>query len=356
MRDRSALAFTTLIVLLALGIAAALWLQSGCAENADVPSPNPPSLVVAGSPTNAPSALHDGGPGPAVSPTVKEELRGAAGQQEKAEKEGRGSSDPVLILRLVSTTGLPRQDIEVMVYDTSAPDGGSSGFARSDEQGLVEFRHMLPGKWFCAAPPYCLDGKPGLFVELETTAVTRDLGPVTISEGEHCMTGRVVGPEGEPLAGATVLVGQHEVSSGSDGGFRLETCDRGPYRVRVAWRNPAEPHDVMMQTFESPAAEDVELEIVPNQILLTLWNAPTYTPVRATGVTLRGAGPHGRALERTYSMAGSRFRLNHPLEAGAWTLEVLVPGFAPWTYELFVPVFSDPMPEIRIPVMLEPSG
>ncbi|MES1245768.1 MAG: carboxypeptidase-like regulatory domain-containing protein [Acidobacteriota bacterium] len=144
--------------------------------------------------------------------------------------------------------------------DELRPDGSAVDEdlyqAETGEDGRFEIPG-LPEGWFDleASRPGLL---PTALQGLEVSGAQTDLGTVTLRQGAS-LTGRIVGPDQEPLAGATVRLASGEsVASGPDGRFEIADLDPGkkleleacrPGRVTVAYESetlPAEPVEILL--------------------------------------------------------------------------------------------------------------
>ncbi|MDH3522577.1 MAG: carboxypeptidase-like regulatory domain-containing protein [Acidobacteriota bacterium] len=162
--------------------------------------------------------------------------------------------------------------------------------ARSDAEGEFALPHVPAGRFrlAIAAPGFALETLPGF--EIAAGATAHDVGVVTLAEGVE-LRGRVVDPEGTPLAGAEVEVQEPrqapavlpgaplEVATGPDGAFAVPDRREGEFLdLTVSLPGYAARG---LERVEVPAAED-------------------FTIVLAPAVTLRGrvVDPRGEAIPR----------------------------------------------------------
>ncbi|MBI4879762.1 MAG: carboxypeptidase regulatory-like domain-containing protein [Planctomycetes bacterium] len=288
------------------------------------------------------------------SPSANESQSGA-GSRTPPRLLARGEDGTLIRAQLVSEQGQPKPGLLVQVVDTSSGDARPFARRHTDEEGVVRFTVVPAAVSYLTCVPYCLNGQPGLFVDGPPSGSTVDLGHVVVSEGDIVFEGRIVSPGGLSIGGARVTVGQHSVLTDGDGRFSMMMCEAGPYTVTTVYRHPGEPHDILMRTVEVSGGRDTVIELTPNQVLLLLYDAEAYVPLRTADVEVIARGPGGRhfAFTATAGAECSRIRFNQPLAAGTWMIEVVVPGYVPWSSTLDIPAYVDLMPEMRVNVMLK---
>lgn len=209
-------------LLLALAVVATLWWADPVAPQGAVVVPSP---VGSGGPVlrePPPGAAPTTTPAPAPDPVSAEPLRTepASGRfGPTIPRRGRTASLSVVVTR----NGLPTP---ASVRITVGADAGR--LLTADDEGLHVADELLPGQVVIAITAGDLRWTREVLLRHR-----RDVR-VDCDFGDHGrIAGTVRGPDGQPLAGAAIRMGQLETRSGPDGGFRIDRLVSGPAALIV---------------------------------------------------------------------------------------------------------------------------
>jgi len=237
---------------------------------------------------------------------------------------------------------VPRAEIEVSAAGDPLPVG-----ARAGADGFVVVRRLGGGPWRVTARA---NG-----YEEATGRATRDGEPVTlVLRRLGSITVHVVGPTGEPVAGARVLTAgamlwpARSAQTDAAGDVRLAGLAAGTYALRATAGDLVSPIElgVVLARGED---KSVELRMAPGRwvgVLVTDGEGDDAAPVASARVTLAESGLSPFPFEAT-SDAKGHARLG-PIAPGDATLSARAEGFVP---RGAVAVVDPPPPETRVPLV-----
>lgn len=223
------------------------------------------------------------------------------------------------------------------------------GSGQVDAEGLYRISHLPPGRWTVKAvvPDTSLHAEGVVNLEPGVPEVRLDLQ----LGGGRTLTG-VVLSNGEPLAGATLLLAKPRTSSrqivASDhqGGFRFGGLEDGVYDLDVNTPRGAQHHE----SVEISGDREIRVELRTASLSGRVIDAADSSPVSGARISLRSQRQGSLApFEDATTDARGAFRL---LEVGdgAWTVRATREGYAPAEREVRV----DGSPE-SLELRLEPT-
>lgn len=225
---------------------------------------------------------------------------------------------------------------------TARPEVGVPLEAFSDSDGMYRLG-PLGGKLELSATAY---GHTGARRTIEL-APTKGRTPaqrredIVLDSANAVLAGTLDDASGAAIAGATI-----EVASGAgegrtavttaDGTFSIDMLPAGKLRVRVT--HPDYPPAELDATASTTGASSRLRLALGGQVEGVLLDLATGNPI--AGMTIDARGPSGANVEATSDGKGL-WKLG-PLRAGAWRVEVKLPGYLPVTRSLDVPAARAP--------------
>jgi hypothetical protein len=131
-------------------------------------------------------------------------------------------------------------DLPIAGATVTGPDGATSV---TDDQGRASLAFAAPADLQVAAPGY----QTGVF---QVNALPTD-GALGLQLDPVVLKGRVTDPEGNGVSGATVQVGEQEVTTDEVGAFEVEVAVPGPVQAsKMAWETAEQDWDGSPGRFE----------------------------------------------------------------------------------------------------------
>ncbi|HET6584610.1 MAG TPA: carboxypeptidase regulatory-like domain-containing protein [Nannocystaceae bacterium] len=220
---------------------------------------------------------------------------------------------------------------------------GASHWSEANADGTVEFSAVLPGKYDVNV--WCRASVPQ--EKYEPVVVGTDPLPElvwSVNDG-LAIAGIVVGPKGEPIAGASLFAqaksaaprgqvgGAWGVRTGDDGRFRMEGLLPGRYGVRMTVDHPdvvgpSEPIDVEVESGDTPELR-IELEAagkVEGRVVDQNGKPVVHASVRLRGDEHGWGGSASSRDDGTFSITGVRPESYRATAAQGWNDEMRTPG------------------------------
>jgi Carboxypeptidase regulatory-like domain/PDZ domain len=237
-----------------------------------------------------------------------------------------------LIGTVVDPGGRPVAEAQVVAAAIVGPGGlPARATASTDGSGHFTIHDLPPGKARveARAPGFA----PSAALEAESAPDAREL--VLTLRPARVLRGRVLAPDGRPLAGANVVARRPGsnlespvVTTAADGSFELGGLDAGPHDLEAM----AEGYASAYKGKVSAPAEGIELRLQANGGMAGVVSDAGGKPVadfqvRWQPILLAGDAP-GRSGELRILAADGAFRVE-ALAPGAYDLAIAAPGFAP---------------------------
>lgn len=206
--------------------------------------------------------------------------------------------------------GIYPEGLKVSLLDGA---GTITDTAKTDKDGTYTFSNVKPGTYSLklGTVPGYLAPEPFTVAAKDEVAVPEtDLIPITA-------TGRVIGPDQQPLEGVEVSVGEHTATTDSEGKYTLAGVPAGSATLKIA---ASEKHDTRgdTKTVEIHEQEVNELEDV--NVL------PQFGSI--TGQVLDKSDNPVAGVRVTVTVDGGKARLSTTDKDGYYSLGNLLPGVA----------------------------
>lgn len=252
-------------------------------------------------------------------------------------------------------SGKPVGNVNVIFFQGDGRAGGAMKTTSADAEGRYSIGVDAPG-------PYTVAVSGGMmFGGSQATVVVPDAPTATIDVQlkSGAITGRVVDPDGKPVAGAFLIArldaetargGAGSAQSGSDGGFAIEGIDDGTYRVTANASGYATAEVFPVKVAPEEATAPIELRLEKGRTLRGRVVDPRGNGIEGAYVYYAPSGVVQTTSFPTFTDVNGSFVLALP-GAGSYDLAASAAGLAPAIARGVVPPNEDDgQPVVTLPL------